>query len=71
MMKMCAMVYGLGLVHICSSDSSSANLTLIPLSITLNMIRGYEMFAIECARKLCKCGCSSFDVETINNEFRI
>ena len=29
------------------------------------------MFAMECASKLHKCGCSSFDVETINNEFRI
>ena len=26
------------------------------------------MFGIECASKLRKCGCSSFDVETINNE---
>ena len=29
------------------------------------------MFAMECASTLHKCGCSSFDVETINNEFRI
>ena len=31
----------------------------------------FFMFAMECASKLHKCGCSSFDVETINNEFRI
>ena len=43
MMKMCAMVHRLGLVHICSSDISSANLTSIPLSITLNLIRGCEI----------------------------
>ena len=29
------------------------------------------MFAIECASRLCKCGYSSFDVETIDNEFRL
>ena len=29
------------------------------------------MFAMECASKLLECGSSSFDVETINNEFRI
>ena len=29
------------------------------------------MFAMGNASKLSECGCSSFDVETINNEFRI
>ena len=29
----------------------------------------YFMFAMECASKLRECGCSSFDVETVNNEF--
>ena len=43
MLKMCTMVLRFGLVHImCSSDSSSANLILIPLCITLNMIRGLQ-----------------------------
>ena len=28
------------------------------------------MFAMECASRRRECGCSSFDVETINNEFR-
>ena len=37
---------------------------------TLTVCIGF-MFAMECASKLHKCGCSSFDVETINNEFRI
>ena len=29
------------------------------------------MFAMGCASILRKCGCSSFDVDTINNELRI
>ena len=43
MLKMCTMLLRFGLIHICSSDSSSANLSLIPLSMTLTMIRGCEI----------------------------
>ena len=43
MLKMCTMLLRFGLIHICSSDSSSANFSLTPLSITLNMIRGCEI----------------------------
>ena len=39
MLKMCTMLLRFGLIHICSSDSSSANLSLIPLSITLTWMR--------------------------------
>ena len=43
MLKMCRMVLRFGLIHICSSDSSSVNLSLIPLRKTLTMIRGCEI----------------------------
>ena len=43
MLKMCEMVLCFDQVHICSSDSSSANLTLIPLNMTLTMICGCEI----------------------------
>ena len=43
MLKICTMVLRFGLIHICSSDSSSANLSLITLSMTLTMIRGCEI----------------------------
>ena len=43
MLNICTMVLRFGLIHICSSDSSSANLSLIPLSMTLIMIRGCEI----------------------------
>ena len=43
MLKMRAMVLRFGVIHICSSDSSSANVSLIPLSMTLTMVRACEI----------------------------
>ena len=40
MLMMCTMLRCVVLDHICSSDSSPANLSVIPLGMTLNMIRG-------------------------------
>ena len=40
MSMMCTMVLCVVLVHICRSDSSPANLAVIPLGMTLNMIHG-------------------------------
>ena len=39
-------------------------------SETCTLSQNIFMFAVECASRRRECGCSSFDVETINNEFR-